>query len=598
LEAGAFFGRTGEMGSSPSRSFIAWCSAVGGLPQAAAEDVKAIASLTCLEGRSDLHVIAAATMEAIDGAWQDEEGVLKAEHDAIPEQDSSSRKGAWIRLRRLREAYLLSELARRGFLPGYGFPTDVVPFVNLTASQIKQMRDKSDSNGTRDDDRFLNLGFPSRQLDLAIRDYAPGTDVVLDGLVYRSGGLTLNWKRPASLTTAPEVQDIQNAWHCEKCGATDTSRNIPTLCSACGHEHPKQITYLRPAGFTVDIRDDPHTNVDNTIFVPARKPWISARDGRWTPLADPTIGRYRVSRVGHIFHFTVGGSGNGFAVCLHCGRSAEEDARRDAATPPLPKAMADHKPLRRALEPDRRQDGACRGNDNPYGIKRHLALGYDLSTDIFELQLADVTSEAVATSLAVAMREALASLLGIETNELGWAAIPSIGADGQSGWSMMLFDRASGGAGFSSSTGRMVDDLLNWTAEVLNCPNPDCVRACHACLLTRDTQFDEALLNRSAALEFLNASVLSKLRLPRELLHFGEGSRAEGRPLVEALDDILHGLPSASLKLWLCGSPKEWDLFAWSALPLLEKWGGQNRKITLVVNEVALDTAVLNATES
>jgi hypothetical protein len=82
------------------------------------------------------------------------------------------------------------------------------------------------------------------------------------------------------------------------------------------------------------------------------------------------------------------------------------------------------------------------------------------------------------------------------------------------------------------------------------------------------------------------------------LLHFGEGSRAEGRPLVEALDDILHGLPSASLKLWLCGSPKEWDLFAWSALPLLEKWGGQNRKITLVVNEVALDTAVLNATES
>ncbi len=587
LEAGVFFGRTGE-GVSPATSFIAWCMAVGGLPQSVTEDIKAVISMTCLDGRTDLAVMVAAALEDIDREWQEEEEVLKTEYEAIPANDASSRKGAEIRLRRLREAYLLSELARRGFLPAHGFPTDVVPFINLSASQLRRMTDNAEKP-VREDDRFKSLGFPSRQLDLALRDYAPGNDVVLDGLVYRSSGLTMNWKRPASAVNATEIQDIRTAWHCRDCGATDTTPGRPTFCAVCGKDDPTRVVYLRPSGFTIDIRAEPHTNVENTAFVPVRKPWISARDGRWTPLADPSVGRYRVSDAGHVFHFTLGGSGNGYAICLSCGRVAEEEARRDAAAPPLPKAIVDHKPLRRASEADRRHDGTCRGNDNPYAVKRHMALGYDLFTDIFELQLTGAGNEVVATSLAVAMREALATLIGVEAAELGHAAVEARGADGQKEWSMMLFDRAAGGAGFSSSAGRMVEELLNRAADVLDCSNPDCVRACHACLMTRDTQFDEALLDRNAALTFLRDTVLGNLILPADLMYFGRDSRAEGVPLIEALDRMLHSRSAASLKLWLGGPPRDWDLFAWGALPLLEKWGGRNRTITLVAEEPAME---------
>jgi DEAD/DEAH box helicase domain-containing protein len=48
----------------------------------------------------------------------------------------------------------------------------------------------------REDNRAVRHGYPARELAIAIRDYAPGTDTVLDGRVYRSGGVTLNWHLP------------------------------------------------------------------------------------------------------------------------------------------------------------------------------------------------------------------------------------------------------------------------------------------------------------------------------------------------------------------------------------------------------------------
>jgi len=35
-------------------------------------------------------------------------------------------------MKRMEGEYLLGELSSRGFLPGYGFPTNVVPFIPTT----------------------------------------------------------------------------------------------------------------------------------------------------------------------------------------------------------------------------------------------------------------------------------------------------------------------------------------------------------------------------------------------------------------------------------------------------------------------------------
>ena len=54
----------------------------------------------------------------------------------------------------------------------------------------------------------------SRDLVTALREYAPGAEIVLDGLVYRSAGITLNWHIPASEADAHETQAIRFAWRC------------------------------------------------------------------------------------------------------------------------------------------------------------------------------------------------------------------------------------------------------------------------------------------------------------------------------------------------------------------------------------------------
>ena len=148
--------------------------------------------------------------------------------------------------RRMCGEFLLGSLADRGFLPGHGFPTDVVSF--MPGKEFKSPQD-APQEGAR---QFRTVG-PQRSLDLAIRDYAPGSEVVLDGLVYKSAGVTLNWKRPANEENVAEVQSLRYLWRCAACGASDIKRGgPPDCCPVCGAERPASEEFLRPAGFSVD----------------------------------------------------------------------------------------------------------------------------------------------------------------------------------------------------------------------------------------------------------------------------------------------------------------------------------------------------------
>jgi hypothetical protein len=70
-----------------------------------------------------------------------------------------------VELRRMCGEFLLGGLADRGFLPGHGFPTDVVSF--MPGKEFKSPQDTA-PDGAR---QFRTVG-PQRSLDLAIRDYA------------------------------------------------------------------------------------------------------------------------------------------------------------------------------------------------------------------------------------------------------------------------------------------------------------------------------------------------------------------------------------------------------------------------------------------
>ncbi len=228
-----------------------------------------------------------------------------------------------IELQRHCGEFLLSALADRGFLPGHGFPTNVVTFIPHRPKKAEPY--KADTDGRR----HMRLSGPQRSLDLAIRDYAPGSEIVLDGLVHRSAGILLNWKRPATEEKVREVQSIRRHWACIQCGAAGTTIQDVHNCVECGSPVVSQ-EYIRPSGFAVDFWKKEHADTDRIAYVAPEEPGVTIANEPWIALPIPELGRYRGSGEGTVYYSNTGPTHNGYAVCLQCGRAEPEiDFSRD-----------------------------------------------------------------------------------------------------------------------------------------------------------------------------------------------------------------------------------------------------------------------------
>jgi DEAD/DEAH box helicase domain-containing protein len=431
--------------------------------------------------------------------------------------EDAQRKSVQLMLRRLCEDFLLGYLADRGFLPGHGFPTDVVQFV-ISSEKRRQEAAREARGETREYRKAAYGAFPSRSLDTAIREYAPGADVVLDGLVHRSGGVTLNWKRPASdEDVQKEIQALLWAWQCHSCGAADATVLQPEQgCPACGSTDLQKHQALRPGGFMADWQQQAHTDVDETSFVAPEPVQVSMHGAAWTALALPDQGRIRTCRETVIIHQNAGPTGAGFAICLHCGR-AEPDSK-DAMGQRGEDPLAGHKPL------IGKSDGpTCAGNGKPYAIRRNHRLVHRYTTDGAELQLTGLSSNAAALALGSAMREALARDLGIEPDEMGVAVDARTGPLREPVCSIFLFDRASGGAGFSTQLGLRIQALWSVVEDILDC-SLACDTGCSNCVVARDIGDRDTQVDRRPALDWVRALNARSAKPPIEDLIAGAPS--------------------------------------------------------------------------
>ena len=297
------------------------------------DGLAALTHRTVLAGRSAAYLMArtAQAMRRVAERWRRELDALLDQQKIVATREGNSKpeQAVAIQLQRLRGEYLLGELANLSFLPGYGFPTDVVPFVTTTLENLKL------GIKEREDNRSRRAGYPSRHLAIAIRDYAPGTDTVLDGRVYHSGGVTLNWQIPAEVEAEPEIQNLRWVWRCRKCGHNGTRITMPERCPHCGAGGRNSFNcyrFIQPAGFAVDLRDKPHNDITLPQYIPVRNPLISLEGVDWMPLPNPVLGRYRTTAQGSLFHYSDGLYGKGYALCLRCGRADSENEQGVLAT--------------------------------------------------------------------------------------------------------------------------------------------------------------------------------------------------------------------------------------------------------------------------
>ena len=514
-----------------------------------------------------------------------------AEHEALladleraggePKPDQKvepAQRAVWHQVKRLRREYLLRVLATDGYLPSYGFPLHVVPFVHTTMEQMKAEKQRDEEEG-RDEGYQLKRGFPSRQIDRALVDYAPGSGVVLDGMVYESAGLTLSWQIQQNDGSYREVQSLRYAWKCRECGAAGDRIQEPRTCASCGSDDVRSHRYIEPAGFAVRVSAQPTNDLSKERYVPRQTPWISAGGAAWQLLADPRAGWFRYDPDGYIHHRSSGEHGAGYTVCLHCGY-AESNVLRDAEPS---ETFSTHRRLRGGGE----RGEACDGAEGGFGVLS-LDLGAASRTDVVEIQLCEPTTAAALvdrkalTSIAVALRQAVATELGIDSREIGWTLTRSRGLGTGPQGSIVLFDAAEGGAGYVAIVPSKLGELLRKARAVLECPK-DCNAACHACLLSYDTQDAVEHLDRKAAIDALTDTLLNALDLPEELQFFGEGTQIETLSLRSALHAHTQRAGVTSIRVHLGGPVEDWDYDAWplhSSLRGLKEGGAE---ITIVV---------------
>lgn len=597
LNNGAFFGlgieTTGEIGPAPVGAFLAWLDKVpanAGLVR----DISTLLNGTPVTAGWDLIEVIRARIERIATEIRAEWDALASTVSDAPAGDvelAAINKARELQRRRIERGYLLGELAGRGFLPSYGFPTDVVQFVTETASE-KAAKQRETSIDDEPQERSFGRGYPSRSREVGIYEYAPGRGIVVDGVVRESAGVTLNWQRPVSEAGKREIQSLRTMWSCQTCGALSSKPSAveQTPCVQCGSNNLLSRRYLSPGGFSVDVRFKIHDDPSEVETGKVVDPWVSTREASWRSLPDPGVGRVRASPDGTVFWFNPGDHGHGYAVCLHCGRAeAEVDASGGAG-------LSMHRPLRGA--PIAADGFTCSGAPEfaPYAVARNLMLGHEIRTDLCEIQLYDCRSREVALTIALALREAVAKRLGIDSDEMGFAApaAPSIG--GQNNFSAVVFDRASGGAGFSPTIARDPVGLLRDAATFIDCTlpgrcgDPGAERVCPRCVLGPDAQHVVEATDRITAFALLS-DVLSRIALPERHRLFGSSTVYEAAPLSDAINERMATDPAAELIVILHGAPGDWDFDAWPMAQVVERWGARGRKVTVEVDETALNRA-------
>lgn len=484
-------------------------------------------------------------------------------------------KALQLELSRHENEYLLKELAMRTFLPSYGFPTNVVTLNTYNIEQFQHDRiTKHALETSREDNIFMFKEMPSRGMEIALREYAPGSQVVIDGRVHHVAGISLNWHRPTE-TNTNEEQKIDIAWRCNQCGASGVEEHAYSSenlhCFDCYHliEHSEKKIVLRPTGFVTDFFEPTTNDITSRSYIRTEQPRIHV-DGSKVYLPTSQSGYIRYGHQGQVFHHNSGAFQNGFAVCMSCGRAESMLANNEA-----PKHLINpHRPVGGIK-------GSHKDKDCSGFIKNNVHLGFSIQTDVLELYIRDIYTgnwlsdserdQTIAFTLAVALRDVVAEYLGIASTEMGVnARLDRDTVTGQARSVIQLFDQASGGAGFVLAALERIPVFLTKMVEKLSCP-VNCDSVCSHCLAGQDYQIERYELDRLAALEWIEASgLLQSLSLPETLSTIPTIQYSAIGPKQWINNHIQRG--AKKITVFLKGNPDIWQVDSTEFRNLLMSW--------------------------
>lgn len=390
---------------------------------------------------------------------------------------------------------VLDCLLDAAILPTYSFPRNVVGF---------EVED-----GGRGD-RLLQK--PERSLDIAISEYAPGREIIIDKKTYISGGIYTH-----SAKYSKNFDDRENPaqayfksgdYHkrilfCENpsCGWFGIRQDLGEgdACPFCGGKELFESEFIKPWGFAPRNGRVAEAGRDSSDSSWAELPCYSA-------IPDEVLTSSPYERISfanrHDCSLIVANRGPsrlGFDICEKCGAA-------------YPSIEADTKGAQR-IRPPYLRDARGRLVNCQHSFHRSVVIGSIFNTDlvIFELSVnpAEVCTSydnpwlrKASVSLAESLRLAAVDLLDIDFGELCVGSRLRF-ARNRTVVDIYLYDSLSSGAGYSSllASATALEELIKRASTLLS--GCDCESACLSCLKHFGNKRLHVSLDRFAALELL-----------------------------------------------------------------------------------------------
>ena len=346
---------------------------------------------------------------------------------------------------------LIDFLAGKHWLPNYAFPQDVVQLTVRAGDFRSKMR-------------------LERSRDQGISEYAPGAEVIVDGLSLTSVGIDLERREPR----------------------LETVRFLPghRIAIALAQEGqatagPQAFYFIQPLGFTTSASERPvPPNLFRRRPPPSTEVFLAegADEGAFVQCVGLLGVRSALGPESRLFRANLGKEKRGFHLCLRCGAQRTVGGRGPHESP---------------------WGGRCTGMFRP------LALAHSFSTSVLQVQFVsggapEVTDQAFWHTLAAAVANAACDLLEISRNDLvcGFRASSESGKEGE----LYLYDQIPGGAGYAERIQERLSEVLaRGKHQLEQCENPQCDPngSCYGCLRNYSNQFNWDHLQRSVPLAWL-----------------------------------------------------------------------------------------------
>ena len=389
------------------------------------------------------------------------------------------------KLERYQKNDLIDFLVRGNILPKYGFPIDSVELSqNIAAKSFKS----------------LNL---SRDLSIAIAEYAPSSEVVADGGLYTSRYI----RKP--IVNKSEMRDFETAYlaTCPECKNINFS-NMPISregkpCAICGQVLKQRDFYksIEPrAGFIAeeDVKPVPLRSQERKYKTEAI--YIGDKTASSINKYDYEFNDIKLEVESTTNDSLVVKSTEFFYVCPKCGYSIASDEVSK---------LSEYEDYRVGVTRIEKNNNK---HKNPFGKGKctnnsltKYCLHHEFKTDVAKISFGCDTSDyATMLSVMYALLNSFANELNIERRDIK-ACLTYKRTNSKMEHKIIIYDAVPGGAGHSrrliTKDGEVLRAVIKRALTLLH--TCECSPSCYRCLRNYENQRIHEILDREKALNFL-----------------------------------------------------------------------------------------------